>query len=125
MSTSITAVTQLVTLIQSQLKGAAPAQARQRVPVARASAPSSDYAASRLGSLIQLRVRQIARDDPQRGRKAFRVFLEAVLLAHFGEALANDPKFYQLLDDIESAMSADPASSVLVEQAIGHLLNES
>lgn len=122
MASSIASVTQLVTLIQAQLTSAAPAPARQRGQAARPSGASDAYAAHKLGSLIQLRVRQIARDDPQRGRKAFRVFLEAVLLAHFGEALANDPKFYQMLDDIQSAMENDLASAVLVKQAIGHLL---
>lgn len=122
MASSIAPVTQLVTLIKTQLNSAAPAQKRNGLAMPRATAAVDEYAAHKLGGVIQLRVKQIAHDDPQRGRKAFRVFLEAVLLSHFGDALANDPKFYQVLDDIQSAMENDTASAVLVERAIGHLL---
>ncbi len=74
--------------------------------------------------MIGLRVRQIARDDPQRGRKAFSVFLEAVLLAHFGPHMVTDPQFHRLLDEVQGAMEADPACARLVEDAIGHLLSQ-
>lgn len=121
MASSIASVTQLVTLIQAQLGGAASMQERKG-RVAPRKVAKDDYAVHKLSGLIQQRVKQIAQDDPQRGRKAFRVFLEAVLLAHFGEALAHDPKFYQVLDDIQSAMENDAASAVMIQSAIGHLL---
>lgn len=111
-------------LIRSQLSAGAPAPGVKSSAARRTQAAANEYAAHQLGGLIQLRVRQIARDDAQRGRKAFRIFLEAVLLAHFGEALANDPKFYQVLDDIQAAMENDAASALLVERAIAHLLSD-
>ena len=69
-------------------------------------------------------MRQIGADDPQRGRKAFRVFLEAVLLSHFGEALVADPKFFQLVDEVQGSLEADPASSELVASAVAHLTGQ-
>lgn len=115
--TSISPVTQLVAAIRTQLDRTAPARRRRA-----GAAAASRQAAEGLTGLIELRVAQIAEDDPQRGRKAFRVFLEAVLLAHFGTKVANDARFHQMLDDIQQAMETDPASGKLVEEAIAHLL---
>jgi len=78
-----------------------------------------------LSSLIELRVQAIDADDPQRGRKAFRVFLEAVLLAHFGERFINDPMFYQLIDNVQDALESDANARQLVDSAIETLLKQS
>ncbi len=115
--TTLSPVTQLVAAIRSQLGATAPLRpAKGGRPAARGQG------AQDLAGLIELRVAQIAADDPQRGRKAFRVFLEAVLLAHFGARVANDARFHQMLDDIQQAMEAEPASRELVEQAVAYLL---
>lgn len=117
MSTPIGSVSQLVHVIRSQLNARAPARR-----VAASDATVTRYAEQNLAALIEVRVKQIGRDDPQRGRKAFRVFLEAVLLAQFGEQMLADPQFYQLLDDVQRAMQADPACAQLMDQAIAQLL---
>ncbi|MTV41469.1 hypothetical protein [Duganella radicis] len=124
MASAIGSVNQLVKVIQSQLaqRGAA-APAGKRGELAQ-QARTQRYAPENLSALIELRVRQIARDDPQRGRKVFRVFLEAVLLSHFGEHLVNDPRFFQMVDDIQVAMESDAACRELVNQAIAQLLAE-
>ncbi|MGK5049028.1 hypothetical protein ACQ4WP_24480 [Janthinobacterium sp. GB4P2] len=126
MTSPIASVSQLVAVLQSQLSarnGATPAQAG-RAKAARAAAPAT-YADSQLASLIDIRIRQIGPDDPRRGRQAFRIFLEVVLLSQLGEELVNDPKFYQLIDDIQAAMENDPACRPLVDEAIAHLLQAS
>ena len=118
MSVSIGAVNELVSVILCQLAARnAPPKARTRV-----AARSSRYAPQQLTALIEQRVRQIGADDPLRGRKAFRVFLEAVLLSHFGEALVADPKFFQMVDEVQGALDADPACSALIAAAIAHLV---
>jgi hypothetical protein len=77
-----------------------------------------------LSTLIALRVSQIRADDPARGRKAFRIFVEAVLLGHFGDAVSQDPKFHQLVDDVQREMESNSTVAPLVEMAIGHLLTQ-
>ncbi|NVE01848.1 hypothetical protein [Massilia sp. BJB1822] len=119
MSTSIGPVGQLVAVIQAQLASRGPAA---RVAGKRPSALAQQSAQQKLAGLIEKRVRQIDRHDPQRGRKAFRVFLEAVLLSHFGESLVNDPAFHQVVSDVQGAMEADAACRALVDDAIGYLL---
>ena len=126
MSVSIGAVNELVSVIQGQLAARRPAGK----PTARATgggAPGvagARYAPGQLTALIEQRVRQIGADDPQRGRKAFRVFLEAVLLSHFGEALVADPKFFQLVDEVQGSLEADPACTELVASAVAHLTGQ-
>lgn len=126
---TIGSVDQLVAVIQAQLATRAPATPAGPAPArkpARATqgskAGQGRYARHNLAGLIELRIAQIARDDPQRGRKAFRVFLEAVLLGHLGEALVGDPRFFQLVDDVQLALEADAACAALVATAIGELL---
>jgi hypothetical protein len=125
MSAAVGSVSQLVATIRAQLAGRAPpAAAGKRSRGQGAAAARERYASEGLGELIALRVRMIGRDDPGRGRKAFRVFLEAVMLAEFGAGLANDARFHQLIDDVQRAMEADPACLPLVDSAIEQLLAE-
>jgi hypothetical protein len=120
MSIAIGTINELVSVIRTRLGTAAPAAGR-RAP-ARAGG-GSRYTDRNLAALLEARVQQIRRDDPQRGRKAFRVFLEAVLLTHLGEALMNDPRFYQVLDDVQHALESDASSAALVKQAVDQLLS--
>ena len=126
MSSSIGSVTQLVTVIRAELSARTGAKAATAPGATRGRARDAGarYAGENLAALIGMRVRQIARDDPQRGRKAFTVFLEAVLVSHFGEQMVSDPQFYRVLDDVQGAMEADPACAVLVADAIEHLLSQ-
>ena len=119
MMTALNPVGQLVAVIRSRLSERT---VSRRAARSSAAQPGDTYAQQGLTDLICLRVAQIAPDDPQRGTKAFRVFLDAVLLSHFGRALANDPRFHQMVDDVQRAMDADPATHALVDEAVAHLL---
>lgn len=116
----IASVGQLVAVIQSQLATRGRAVAG-KAP-ARAARAGGGRKADGLQGLIELRVRQIAPDDPGRGRKAFRIFLESVLLAELGEGLNADPRFHQLVDDVQRTLEADARCAPLVQDAITHLL---
>lgn len=54
------------------------------------------------------RIRSISADDPDRRRKAFRLFMESVMLKEFGEQLRTDPQFPALLDSVIQQMEGDP-----------------
>lgn len=120
MSIAIGTINELVSVIRTRL-GASATAAGRRAP-ARAG-NDRRYTDRNMAALIETRVQQIRRDDPQRGRKAFRVFLEAVLLTHLGEELMNDPRFYQVLDDVQHALESEPSSATLVKQAVDQLLS--
>lgn len=122
MSNSIASVSQLVTVIRSELGKVAGPVATTVVQGASKQPQNKRYAEGKLPGLIETRIREIGRDDPQRGRKAFRVFLEVVLLASFGERMVADPKFHQMIDDVQHAMESQPACASLVDQAIAQLL---
>ncbi|HYD79904.1 MAG TPA: hypothetical protein VEC06_08845 [Paucimonas sp.] len=77
-----------------------------------------------LFSLIESRVTAIDRLDPERGRKAFRVFLESVILHEFGNELMNDPAFYRLVDDIQLRMEAEPKIAAMIATAVSVLLSK-
>jgi hypothetical protein len=119
MVTSVGGVRDLVGLIRSHLAPRTQRQALVRRQPAQAKAQDDA-----LAGLVETRVRAIRRDDPQRGRKAFRVFLEVVLLSELGEQLLADPRFFQLLDDVQAALETDGQSRALVVQAIGQLLGD-
>lgn len=77
-----------------------------------------------MSRLIAVRIKALDPDDPKRGRKAFRIFLESVLLSELGEGLINDPQFYQMVDKIQDTMERDPRILAAIEQAVAALLNE-
>jgi hypothetical protein len=122
MTTGISSVTQLVAVIRNQLANQASAAMRRQAPGK--AKDTNPYAEENLGALIELRVRQIGRDDPQRGRKAFRVFLEAVLVSHFGTNLINDPAFHQMVEDVQHAMEANAECGRMIDSAMAQLLAE-
>lgn len=126
MSPPISTVGQLVSVIRAQFAARpefAPSQKGPASSQGPAANKASTYSPENLEALIGQRVRSINRDDPNRGRKAFRAFLEAILLSHLGESLINDPKFYQLVDDVQRSMERDPELLKLIEVASEHLIS--
>ena len=80
------------------------------------AAPAGD-----LASLIVQRIALIAADDPERDHKVFRAFLEANLLAEFGEQLLRDPSFATMVDAVHKQMLGDDETAAAVKQSV-HLL---
>jgi hypothetical protein len=112
---------QLAALIRVQV-----AALRKRQGGARsvAAAPASQ---EDLPAVVAQRIRAIPQDDPNRERKAFRLFLETVLLSELGESLVNDPSFTVMVDHVQKQMESDPnlreaslaAARVLLKSADG------
>ena len=92
-------------------KGGAPAQA----------APQGE-AVQDLASVVAQRIRSLGRDDPQRERKAFRIFLETVLVSELGQQLVNDPSFGVMVDHVQAQMESDAALSQAAREAAQLLL---
>ncbi|AMO22171.1 hypothetical protein GCM10027034_24740 [Ramlibacter solisilvae] len=61
-----------------------------------------------LASIVAQRIKAISEDDPQRERKAFRLFLETVLLSELGPEIVNDPSFAVMVDHVQQQMESDP-----------------
>jgi hypothetical protein len=76
-----------------------------------------------IASIVAQRVQAIDPDDPNKAHKAFRIFLEAVLLAEIGDELINDPGFYQMIEKIQQQMESDTELSALIKQAAAILLS--
>jgi hypothetical protein len=75
-----------------------------------------------LASVVADRIRALERDDPQRERKAFRFFLETVILSELGQALVNDPSFPVMLDHVQQQMESDPELAQAAREAAQVLL---
>lgn len=121
MSITAGAVGQLVAAIQAQMSARVPGADARGKPAQR-TAPGRLPRPAQLQALIALRVKDISPDDPQRGRKALRVFLEAVLLSNFGDAVLNDPGFHLLVDDVLAALEADSGLEPVLRSAMAQLL---
>ena len=122
--TSIGNVQQIVAVIRQQLATrAAPFEAKLRRGEGTGAAASKS-APKDIAALIGQRIRAIDRDDPNRGRKTFRVFLESILLSEFGEELINDPQFFRVVDDVQHQMETDPATQGSVSVAIQELVRQ-
>ncbi|PRC93924.1 hypothetical protein [Solimicrobium silvestre] len=76
-----------------------------------------------LSKMIGHRVNALQVTDPERGRKAFRIFLESVLINELGEDLINDPSFYQMVDDIQVQMESNPDIAKAMREATDQLLS--
>jgi hypothetical protein len=114
---------QLAALIRLQVTSLRQQQAGSKA-AARQQPSTSDSASANadMAALIAQRVRAINPDDPQRERKALRVFLETVLLSELGSNLLNDPGFAPMVDHVQSEMEADPDLTLAARHAAQVLL---
>ena len=107
--TGLDPANQLAALIRVQV---ASLRRRQdpKTPAGRRSAPAADSNAPQpdLAAVVAHRIRSISADDPQRERKAFRIFLETVLLSELGQQLVGDPAFALMVDHVQGQMESDP-----------------
>jgi hypothetical protein len=74
-----------------------------------------------LRQMVALRVSALAPDDPQRQRKAFRVFLESVLLQAFGTKRLAGSHLDQLVEVVLERMDGEPELHAALREA-GELL---
>lgn len=88
------------------------------------AASSQPRHAESLASAIARRITAIDKADPDRRRKAFRVFLESLMLDEWGPQLINDPGFQQLVDNVQTQMESRADLRLLMDEAAGRLLTE-
>ncbi|MES2933109.1 MAG: hypothetical protein V4805_06445 [Pseudomonadota bacterium] len=122
----IVSISQIVATLRAEMASRVKADTASRVAHKRDTSKSDMAKAAQgtqIDSLIAQRVKALDPDDPKRGRKAFRIFLESVLLAQFGDALINDPTFYQMVDEIQHVMEQDPQIATAMNQAAENLLD--
>ena len=72
--------------------------------------------------MVALRVRALSPDDPQRQRKAFRIFLESVLVQTFGRDRLDARGFDQLTDAVLERMDSDAELRAALREAGALLL---
>lgn len=119
--TSIDSTSALVAIIRQQVAGARTSVQSGKNTPAGATSASARKGARSLSELVAQRIGAIGADDPQRNRKAFRAFLESVLLGELGMNLINDPAFYHIVDTVQTTMEGDPDLASRIDEA-GQLL---
>lgn len=60
-----------------------------------------------LAGVVAQRIQALAPDDPERKRKALRIFLESLLLQQLGPELLRDSSFAEMVDTVQGQMEAD------------------
>jgi hypothetical protein len=119
--TPINAATAVALFIRQQTEALRSSAHERARPAKRDASASSGQKPSDVATLVFRRIRFIEPTDPDRKRKAFRIFIESVLLFELGEELVNDPKFYELADEVQSRMLGDPGLVKSIDEA-GDLL---
>jgi len=69
---------------------------------------------------VQERIRALDPNDARRQSKAVRLFLEGVFSHEFGDSMLTDPAFYNLIDDVQTAMESDSE----IDQALQRMVKE-
>ena len=67
------------------------------------------------------RIKAIDPDDKRRRHKATRIFLETVLVNEFGDAFLADPKFAEIVDEIQATMEADEQIRSQIDTLVAQL----
>ena len=102
--TSIDASQRLALLLRTQISAfqAPPRGERKRAGAAPGQGQSAD-----LAGVVAQRIQALAKDDPQRKRKALRIYLESLLLEQLGSELLRDSAFAEMVDAVQCQMEAD------------------
>ena len=74
--------------------------------------------------VLARKIAAIDSDDPHSRRKAFRLYLESLLLKEFGAALASDPGFGAMVDRVQHTMEDDAALKDAIDKAGALLLKK-
>lgn len=82
---------------------------------------SQDGPPRSLADRVQQQVRAISPDDPQRRRRRLRCALEACLQAEWGDAVADDPAFQALVDQVQQRIENEPSLQPIVDDALASL----
>lgn len=72
--------------------------------------------------ILAQKVAAISKDDPQPRRRAFRIYLELMLVQEFGTSLVNDHAFNALVDKVQTTMESDPNLTLALDRAITLIL---
>ncbi|GAB2842925.1 hypothetical protein GCM10027277_07790 [Pseudoduganella ginsengisoli] len=117
---AISSVQQIVATLRAEMAD----HVARRHRAAGTRVPASPSAQAPMGSLISQRVQALDPDDPRRNSKAFRIFLESVLLSEFGMELINDHAFYRMVDQVQEQMEQDPRIADAIGRAVESLLKK-
>jgi hypothetical protein len=118
----ISNVQTIVAAIRAELALRQGATSTSSSPVPRKRLRGKAGAASLSADLIGARVQELDPTDPHRARKAFRIFLESVLLDELGHELINDSAFYRLVDQVQQTMEQDAPTAAAIDKAMVSLL---
>lgn len=75
-----------------------------------------------LDAWVKHRIGALSPDDPERRRKAFRIFLESVMRQEFGSQLIGEGGFDQLVDRVLQQMECDDDLRAAIAEATDALL---
>jgi hypothetical protein len=110
--------------IASLRQNAGPPKSVQRQAAAGAASAQQNNAAD-LAAVTAERIKAIRADDPEKNRKALRIFLESVLLGEFGMDLIEDPEFARMVDHVQHQLESEPELARSADQAAELLLQQS
>jgi len=79
---------------------------------------------AQIRQLVALRVRALSPNDPQRQKKAFRLFLESVLMQELGRDRLDNKGFDHMVDAVLQRMESDAGLSAALHEAGELLLSE-
>jgi hypothetical protein len=102
--TAIDASQRLALLLRTQVSAF---QAPPRAQRTRTGAPPAPGQPPDLATVVAHRIQALGKDDPDRRRKALRIFLESLLLEHLGGDLLRDSSFAEMVDAVQGQMEED------------------
>lgn len=76
-----------------------------------------------LRSIVAPRILALSPEDPERRRKALRIYLECSLLRGLGLDLADDPRFTEMVEAVQAQMEADKAFAATADRLVDALLS--
>lgn len=102
--TTVDASQRLALLLRTQMAAfKAPTQGRR----SRMTGSQAPNQAPDLAAVVAQRIQALSPDDPDRKRKALRIFLESLLLQQLGGSLLHDASFTDMVDSVQRQMEAD------------------
>jgi hypothetical protein len=106
------------------LRRQAPAAAGKLGQKGKSAATGDSQAAADRPSVEQLerqiskRIRGLDSGKTEHKRRATRIFVESVLAWEFGDRVMSDPRFFALVDYVQTAMESDPSTDAEIRSML-------
>lgn len=103
----INSLSRMIELLRRRVSSTAPTERASKTGVRTRQSQTTRPTRAALKAQIARRLEALDSDDPAHDARASRIFVEAIIAWEFGDEIVNDPKYADMIAQIDGQLQAD------------------